>query len=149
MIRRFDEPQQPERRYTTRPGVYAVLLRDDRLLITFQAQPLPEYQLPGGGVDPGESTLVALHREVREETGFSMSVTRRLGAFQRYTFMPEYDMWARKTCQIYLCRPARQLYEPLEAHHSSLWVTLSEAAEILGNSGDRHFVENLYQYMAK
>ncbi|PJN93609.1 hypothetical protein CNY89_19590 [Amaricoccus sp. HAR-UPW-R2A-40] len=58
-----------------------------------------------GGVDPGESPIRALHREVLEETGWTISIQRRLGAFQRYTFMPEYDLWARKVCAVYLCRP--------------------------------------------
>gem|GEM_PF-111490 len=143
VIRRFDEAIDPKQKYTPRPGVYAVLVRENRLLITFQAQPQPEYQLPGGGIDPGESVLAALHREVREETGWSVSVNRRLGAFQRYTYMPEYDMWAHKICHIYLCRPARRLGMPLEAHHSALWVSFSEAGEILANTGDRFFVRNL------
>lgn len=148
MIRRFDEAIVPGQRYKPRPGVYGVLWRDGQLLITFQATPMPEYQLPGGGVDPGESTIAALHREVREETGWTISVTRRLGAFQRYTYMPEYDLWARKSCQIYLCRPARSLGRPLEPHHEPLWVSPAEAVEILGNAGDRYFVQNMHRLLA-
>ena len=73
MIRRFGTPPEAGRVYKPRPGAYVVLLRGDDMLVTRQEAsetlPAPEYQLPGGGIDPGESPVVALHREVLEETG--------------------------------------------------------------------------------
>lgn len=143
MIRRVDQPPQPGRRYRLRPGAYAVLLRGGRVLLTHQAQPWPEYQLPGGGIDPGEHPLPALHREVREETGWSMQVLRRLGAFRRFTFMPEYDLWAEKLCTIYLARPILRLGPPTEPGHSAVWATPAQAAQVLGNPGDRMFMAAL------
>jgi len=140
MIRRFDEPIRSGVRYRPRPGSYGILRQGRRVLLTFQSKPLPEYQLPGGGIDSGESPVVALHREVREETGWGIQIERRLGAFQRYTHMPEYDMWARKVCHIYLCRPTRLMCPISEPYHRAEWVSLAEAAEILANGGDRHFV---------
>ena len=37
------------------------------------------YKLPGGGIDSGEETLDALHREVREETGYTITNIREVG----------------------------------------------------------------------
>ncbi|WP_212522892.1 NUDIX hydrolase [Actibacterium sp. MT2.3-13A] len=141
MIRRFGEAAQAGRRYVLRPGAYAMIARGGSLLLTHQAEPLPEIQLPGGGIDPGESPLAALHREVFEETGWRIAPLRRLGAFRRFTYMPEYDIWAEKLCHIYLARPVRPLGAPSEPGHSALWMTAEEAAHRLGNSGDRHFVQ--------
>ena len=56
-------------------------------------------------MDPGEGAVAALQRECLEETGWTIRVLRRLGAFQRYAYLPEYDVWARKVCHIYLARP--------------------------------------------
>lgn len=143
MIRRFDHPPEPGRRYTLRPGAYAVLWREGQVLLTHQSSPWPEYQLPGGGIEKGEQTLPALHREVIEETGWTMAAPRRLGAFRRFTYMPEYDLWAEKLCTVYLARPGRRLGPPLEAGHRAVWMPADQAARVLGNPGDRHFLHSL------
>jgi 8-oxo-dGTP diphosphatase len=143
MIRRFGAARASGRRYRQRPGVYALLPASGRLLVTVQADPGPELQLPGGGIDPGESPLAALHREVYEETGWHIARPRRVGAFRRFTFMPEYDIHAEKICLIYVARPVRRMGPPTEPGHSALWITAADAAESLGNAGDRHFARRL------
>lgn len=140
MIRRFGEPLVRGQRYGLRHGVYAVLLHGRDILLTHQAEPDPEFQLPGGGIDPGESPLWALHREVREETGWSITAPRRIGAFRRFVYMPEYDKWAEKLCTIYLARPGRRYGPPTEPGHSAIWMPAEAAVPILANSGDRHFL---------
>ncbi len=130
-----------------RHGVYAVLALDGDVLITHQAEPDPEFQLPGGGIDPGESPLRALHREVYEETGWTITGARRIGAYRRFTYMPEYDKWAEKLCTIYLARPARRLGPPSEPGHQALWVPARDAAQILDNEGDRHFLGRAFDLL--
>lgn len=140
MVRRFGESPRPDIRYRLRRGAYAILPREGRLLVTHQSSPVPELQLPGGGIDAGESTLCALHREVFEETGWLIAQPRRLGAFRRFTYMPEYDLWAEKLCIIYRACPVRRLGPPAEAGHEARWITPQAAARLLGNPGDRYFV---------
>jgi 8-oxo-dGTP diphosphatase len=139
-MRRFGEPVRADQTYRIRPGAYAVIRDGDDVLITEQAEPQPEIQLPGGGIDPGESPLPALHRECLEETGWRIQVLRRLGAFQRFTYMPEYDLWAQKVCQVYLARPVMRHRAPREAGHRALWMPVATARDLLANPGDRHFV---------
>jgi 8-oxo-dGTP diphosphatase len=140
MTRRYGDPVRRGQRYGHRPGVYAILLRGRDLLATFQAQPRAEIQLPGGGVDPGEAPLRALHREVMEETGWRIAAPRRVGVFRRFTFMPEYDRWAEKVCTIYTARPVRPLAPPSEPGHTALWLPAAQAVELMGNDGDRAFL---------
>jgi 8-oxo-dGTP diphosphatase len=137
MIRRFGEAVKAGQRYRLRPGVYAVLRRGAEILVTHQAEPTPEFQLPGGGIDPGEHPIAALHREVFEETGWKIAIDRRLGAFRRFTYMPEYDRWAEKLCTIYLARPVLRLGPPSEAGHTAVWMTVGQARDMLANDGDR------------
>ncbi|MEM9476603.1 MAG: NUDIX hydrolase [Pseudomonadota bacterium] len=143
MIRRVGEPVKADMHYTQRPGAYAVLLSGRDVLLTHQAEPIPEYQLPGGGIDPGESPLTALYREVLEETGWRIARPRRLGAFRRFTYMPEYDLWAEKICHIYLAKPALRLSGPTEPGHTETWMPLDMARERVGNAGDRMFLGQL------
>lgn len=145
MIRRYGEPKQSGRRYRVRPGAYAILWDGRDMLTTFQAEPSPEIQLPGGGIDPGENPIPALHREVLEETGYAISAPRRLGAFRRFTFMPDYDLWAEKLCHIYLARPVLRRTDVLEEGHSAVWMRPRQAKAMLYNEGDRAFVEAVFR----
>ena len=140
-MRRYGEAVRQDQRYQIRPGIYAILLRGNYVLLTHQAEPEPELQLPGGGIDPGESPLVALHREVKEETGWTIGTPRRFGAFRRFVFMPEYNLWAEKLCHIYVAHPVRQIAEPTEADHTTLVLSPSQAIAALGNVGDRTFLQ--------
>ncbi len=143
MIRRYGEPPKAGQRYIRRPGVYAILLRQGQILMTHQASPEPEFQLPGGGIDPGEHPIPALHREVIEETGWHIAVQRRLWAFRRFTYMPEYDLWAEKLCTVYLARPVMRLGPPTEPGHTAIWMPAATAAEVLGNPGDRAMLQRV------
>jgi 8-oxo-dGTP diphosphatase len=47
----------------------ALILRDDRLLLCRKSRDTSKLILPGGRIEPGESDLVCLARELREELG--------------------------------------------------------------------------------
>ena len=144
MIPRFGPPPSRELTYTLRPGAYAILPRAGKVLLTSQIQDPDDIQLPGGGIDPGESPLQALHREVLEETGWVISKPRRLGAFRRFVFMPEYDLMAEKLCHIYVAFPCMKKSEPTELDHVIQWATPEKAAQILGNAGDNAFLTSYF-----
>ena len=140
MNRRFGRAPDPGRRYVPRSGVYAIIDAGDGLLATFQDAPRPELQLPGGGIDPGEAPLQALAREVLEETGYRIHGARRLGMFHRFTYMPEYDLWAQKLCHVYAARLGPRHGPPREPGHSAVFLPWDVAETRLAVSGDRHFV---------
>jgi 8-oxo-dGTP diphosphatase len=148
MIKCYGTPPKSGQRYTRRPGVYAILLRDGEILATHQAEPASEIQLPGGGIDKGEHPIAALHREVYEETGWHMALSFRFGTFRRFTFMPEYDIWAEKLCTIYVGRPTVQISAPTEPGHMPLWLPLRSAASVLGNPGDQAMMESFARQIA-
>lgn len=137
MTPRFGSPPQPGRSYRRRPGAYAVLIRDGRILLTFQEAPEPEFQLPGGGLDPDEGAVRALHREVAEETGWSIARPRLIGTYRRFCFMPDYDIFAEKICSVWLARPLCRQGPPSEPGHSAHWVGPERAMELLADPGSR------------
>lgn len=143
MNRLFGPQPDPGRSYVPRRGVYAIVLAGDGILATFQERPLAELQLPGGGIDPGESPLAALHREVREETGYRIHAPRRLGMFHRFTYMPDYDIWAQKLCTVYVAQLGLRLASPTEPAHHPVFLPWDVAETELGVEGDRMFVSQL------
>ena len=137
-MRRYGERPDPTRSYRDRPGAYAIILGTKGQLLTIERRPGYEIDiaLPGGGIDPGESTIPALHREVMEETGWKIAVTRRVTTYQRFCYMPEYDLWARKVCHIYLCRAVMELSPPLDPFHTPIWASPDIATEMISNPAD-------------
>lgn len=144
MNRRFGRAPAQDVTYRPRPGAYAIIETGDGILATFQEAPRAELQLPGGGIDPGESPQVALVREVMEETGYAIHGLRRLGMFHRYTFMPEYGYHAHKQCHIYAARLGLRRGEPSEPGHWPVFLPWDTAIDELAVSGDRHFVERMW-----
>jgi 8-oxo-dGTP diphosphatase len=76
-----------------------------------------------------------------EETGWIISAPKRLGAFRRFTYMPEYDLHAEKLCTIYAAAPIYKRCDPLEDDHNPVWADMETALSLLGNDGDAHFLE--------
>ncbi|MEO1491398.1 MAG: NUDIX domain-containing protein [Pseudomonadota bacterium] len=137
-MKRIGEPWLPGRPYRDRRGAYGILVdRSGDLLLVDQGD---ELQLPGGGIDPGESPLQALHREAREETGWRIAAPRLFGTFQRFNYLPEYGFWARKVQSIYLARAVRALGPPTEPDHIPLFMAPALAVRRLDVEGDREMV---------
>ncbi|MEM7058573.1 MAG: NUDIX domain-containing protein [Pseudomonadota bacterium] len=142
-MRRIGEPYIPGIPYRDRIGAYAIIAgRDGHLLLVDEDG---ELQLPGGGIDPGESPVQAMHREALEETGWRISGLRRIGSFQRYVYIPQYSMWARKSQLIFIARAVMSLGPPTETGHIPLWMPPDVAARRLDIEGDRVMVREAMQ----
>lgn len=144
MIMRVGHAPHANQRYIRRPGAYAILPLQGGVLLTAQIADVVDVQLPGGGIDPGESSIHALHREVMEETGWRISSPRKLGAFRRFAYMPEYDLWAEKICHVFVARPVYPVSAPIEPDHETLIVSANDAVGLLGNDGDRLFLKRYF-----
>jgi len=67
---------------TTRAGAYAVITNAEALVAAVRGSHGP--LLPGGGMEPFETPIEAVHREVREELGRRFIVGERLGQAIQY-----------------------------------------------------------------
>lgn len=68
---------------THRLGAFAII-RDaqGRVLISLRGD-MDWYNLPGGGIEPGESVSDGLIREVWEETGLKVKLTKLVGMYSK------------------------------------------------------------------
>ncbi len=71
------------------PGVAAVIL-DNKNRLLLQDKANEAWSLPAGMIEPGESPKEAIIREVQEETGLLVSISKVLGLFGGKDFRYEY-----------------------------------------------------------
>lgn len=72
-------------------GARVMLVDGDKVLLIRHTY-IPGWQFPGGGVDPGESIVVAARREVVEETGYRVTGEMELvGLFHNTSTVTDRD----------------------------------------------------------
>jgi 8-oxo-dGTP diphosphatase len=119
--------------------VAAALVRDGRVLAQQRAFP-PEvagrWELPGGRVEPGESTADALIRECREELAVDVVAGNQLG--------PDVPLPGDHLLRVYLAWLAESTATPVPVEHMSLrWVEHTELAELDWLDADRAVLPEL------
>ena len=86
------QPHQLDRQMA-RIGARAAIVRDDAiLLVAFDDENGFHYNLPGGGVEPGETLYDTAIREVREETTAEVEVKELLLVYE--CFPPDYGNYS-------------------------------------------------------
>ena len=99
-----------------RQAVRAVLLTPDAhvLLVRFEFPTRTVWALPGGGLDPGESHLEALHRELIEEVGLSNPVVGAHIWNREHVIAFEDGLWDGQHDRFYIVQ-ATERFEPTPA----------------------------------
>ncbi|MEU3094576.1 NUDIX hydrolase [Streptomyces sp. NPDC006967] len=77
-------------RQTLRVTACAVVVCDGQLLLARSPGPggVPEWVLPGGGMEHGEDPCDTVRREVEEETGYAVEVTGLIGVHSTRRNLP-------------------------------------------------------------
>lgn len=146
MIRRYGPSPRPGQRHRVRAGAYALLRMpgtDDLLLTATGGAGDAVLQLPGGGVDAGESPIAALHREVLEETGWIIAAPRLWRTARVFVWMADHGMRAEKLCGLWIARPVRRVRAPSEPGHRAVVLPRRVALHLLESPADRAAARDL------
>lgn len=120
-----------QRQYPNQPilAVGGVVMKGDAvLLVRRRRDPQKgEWSIPGGAVRAGERVGAALRRELREETGISITTARLLGVFERIV---------RKGARVqyhyvvldYACKWTRGQVAPASDASAAKWVQRGDLA---------------------
>jgi 8-oxo-dGTP pyrophosphatase MutT (NUDIX family) len=127
-----------------------VVLQGEQVVVIVPTRRAPDgsrvLALPKGHVDPGETTLQAAEREVREETGVSGKLVRELGEV-RYWYRRD-GRTIPKSVTFYLFN---YLFGDTDDHDDEVeearWIDLVEAQTALTHAAEREMVQRALAYL--
>ncbi len=133
---RFDKP------YILRKAARAIVFNEKNEIAFQFVSKHNYYKLPGGGVDPEETIMEALKREIREEAGCEdISVINEIGAIIEYR--NKFDILQISYC--YLAKTLGKInspkYEKEEINEGlePLWMPISKAMRLLRDSNPEDY----------
>lgn len=115
-------------------NVRVILKSSDNKICLIRSEKHDYYQVPGGGIDPGESIKQGLEREIIEETGFRVKNFKPIGVIVEHRSNNKYN-WNRAISYCFVAEPGLKIgtnYTEYENEEKFVptWIDLDDALEI-------------------
>lgn len=111
--------------YIDRPGAYAVIQNKDKQIAVIQTH--NGHFLPGGGMDPGETEVEALKRELMEETGYQISGVVEIGSAVEYLKASDEDKYYKIRSKFFQAQLDAKVGDGIEEDHHLIWLLPEDA----------------------
>jgi len=128
--------EEEVKNYRTREAERAVVFDEEDKIALLYVSKENYYKLPGGGIEEGEDTMIALHRECQEEIGCDIEVINELGFIVEYRKI--FNL--KQTSYCYLAKVKGQKGTPdftdseKEKGFEVVWLSYEEAVKGLNDS---------------
>lgn len=123
-----------------RPGAYAVIIKDHKILAVLRKG---FYHLPGGGIDEGETPEKAALRELKEETGYSGRVVKKLGAANQYVDSQTYGCINKLGSYFIIEVTEKGKKSPEDPTDQPLWISFEEYFKQAAHESHQWIVKEL------
>lgn len=119
-----------EKPIAIRTGVYGVAILDDQILVVKQKEGVHQgkFDLPGGGIEPGEMIEEALRREFKEEVGMSFETMTHLCNFTAITEHLKTSIYLHQIGLIYRVETLLKI-ENLDPELDFRWISLDDCSQ--------------------
>lgn len=115
--------------YVDCPGVYAVIENNRKQIAVIVNNNI--YFLPGGGVEPGETDVEALRREILEEIGYQVLTAAEIGETIEYIEAYTDGKYYRVRGRFYKAQIGAKIGEGVEQNHRLVWLRPKDALKLL------------------
>ncbi|MGE4132369.1 MAG: NUDIX domain-containing protein [Bdellovibrionales bacterium] len=145
--------KQIDIKYVDRPGAYGVI-EDENGRIALMRTSWGVF-LPGGGINPGESELDGLAREIFEEMGARVHKASLFAKANQYLFSRHYQQYFRKMGSFYQVTlpgdPKSISKAPfrIEKDHELIWITHAQIKDSLSEGFQRWALEQWFELVKK
>jgi 8-oxo-dGTP pyrophosphatase MutT (NUDIX family) len=127
-----------------------VVLRGDQVVVIVPTRRAPDgsrvLALPKGHVDPGETSLRAAEREVREETGVVAELVRELGEV-RYWYRRDGRTISKAVSFYLFSYVSGDTADHDDEVEEARWIDLKEAQTALTHAAEREMVQRALAYL--
>lgn len=140
LIKHIGIPLLESKKYQTREASRAVLFDNNGKVPILFVSKYNYHKLPGGGIEGNEDKIVALHREIKEETGCTAKIEREVGKVTEYR--EKWDLFQISYCYTgkILERGTLELTEKeMSEGFKLMWVSLDDAIKILKNDEPQNY----------
>ncbi len=108
--------------YATRIGAYVIPIKENKIAVIKTAK---GYFLIGGGKEENETDEQCLKRECLEETGYGITIEKKLCSAELYTYHEKIGYF-NPVQTYYVGKINNQIQFPKESDHEFVWLNVDE-----------------------